>query len=125
MSKSTPPAVGTIVWRDLTVEDAPAIRDFYSQVVGWEAREHDMGEYSDYDILSDGGETVAGICHARGSNASAPPQWLVYVQVKDVDASAERCVALGGQVVDGPRDMGDSRFCVVQDPAGAMLALIC
>jgi large conductance mechanosensitive channel protein len=31
----TAPAPGSIGWLDLTVEDAPRLRDFYSAVVGW------------------------------------------------------------------------------------------
>ena len=69
-------------------------------------------------------ETVAGICHARGANAKLPAQWLVYVQVKDVAKSARKAEALGGAIVDGPRDMGGATFCVIRDPAGAVCALI-
>jgi predicted enzyme related to lactoylglutathione lyase len=32
-------------------------------------------------------------------------------------------VELGGKVGAGPRMMGGGRFCVIQDPAGAMCAL--
>ncbi|MFB3107254.1 MAG: hypothetical protein ACE1ZA_20350, partial [Pseudomonadales bacterium] len=39
---------------------------------------------------------VAGICHARGSNANLPPQWLIYINVADVDKSVQRCVEMGG-----------------------------
>jgi predicted enzyme related to lactoylglutathione lyase len=67
---------------------------------------------------------VAGVCHARGANANLPAQWLVYVQVEDVEASARRAAELGGAVVDGPRGMGSLRFCVIRDPAGAVLALV-
>ncbi len=31
--------VGTVGWMDLTVPDAPALRDFYSAVVGWTSSE--------------------------------------------------------------------------------------
>ena len=125
MSDAKRPEIGTIVWRDLTVENAEEVREFYCEVVGWQSRPHDMGDYRDFDIVAPAtGETVAGVCHARGTNASVPPQWLVYVTVEDVDRSAERCVALGGEVVDGPRAMGRQRFCVIRDPAGAVLALI-
>ncbi len=116
---------GTIVWRDLTVPDADGIRDFYGRVVGWQSTPHDMGEYDDYNIIAQGtGEVVAGICNARGTNAAIPPQWLMYVAVPDVEESARQCAELGGQVVDGPRMMGGSLFCVIRDPAGAVLGLI-
>ena len=119
------PPVGSIAWQDLTVPNAPEIRDFYCQVVGWSYTDHDMGDYADYNInLPDGSSTVAGICHARGPNANVPPQWLVYIVVDDVARSAQRCVELGGQVVDGPREMGGQTFCVIRDPAGAVAALI-
>jgi len=119
------PRVGRIVWRDLTVPDAEAAREFYREVVGWEARPHPMGEYADYDLVPPGGgEAVAGICHARGENANVPPQWLLYVWVADVRASAARCQALGGRVLDGPRPMGGQLFCAIRGPEGATLALV-
>ena len=82
-----------------------------------------MGDYADF-VLSGEGGAAAGLCHARGANAGMPPQWLLYVRVADVDASAARCQELGGRVLDGPRSMGGHRFCAVQDPAGACLGLI-
>jgi uncharacterized protein len=45
------------------------------------------------------------------------------VIVEDVDASARKCTELGGKVIVGPRAMGGGRFCVIQDPAGAVCAL--
>lgn len=125
MSEKDGPRIGSIAWIDLTVDDAEAVKDFYGEVVGWEAAPHPMGEYHDFDIRTPGsGETVTGICYARGANAAIPPQWLIYITVEDVDRSAGRCVELGGKVLDGPRMMGESRFCVIQDPAGAVAALI-
>ena len=116
---------GAIMWRDLTVENAVEVRDFYCEVAGWTFTPFDMGDYEDYNMLTPrGGQTVAGVCHARGSNASLPPQWLIYVNVEDLDRSAQRCVELGGKLVDGPRSLGGGRFCVIQDPAGAVCALI-
>ena len=125
MADSKKPAVGSITWRDLTVKDAEKVRDFYSKVVGWKTSPVDMGGYNDFNMnLPGSGETVAGICHARGPNAKLPPQWLIYITVADVDESAKRCVELGGKIIDGPRAMGEQRFCVIQDPAGAVAALM-
>ncbi|HEX9744031.1 MAG TPA: VOC family protein [bacterium] len=116
---------GSINWRDLTVPNADEIKDFYCEVVGWKATDHDMGEYNDYNInLPESGDTVAGICHARGSNSKLPPQWLLYVSVDDVAACSQKAVELGGEIIDGPRMMGNWMFCVIQDPAGAYIGLI-
>lgn len=116
---------GAIVWRDLTVPDAENIKRFYSYVVGWETKPHPMGEYDDFNIIvPDTGETIAGICHARGSNTGVPPQWLMYIEVEDIQGSIERCKEFGGAVVHGPRLMGTHNFCIIQDPAGAVIGLI-
>lgn len=129
-SQANPPSarvnqLGRIEWLDLTVHDARRLRDFYSAVVGWKAQDVDMGTYSDYNMnLPEGGDTIAGICHARGPNAKLPPQWLVYVRVASVYDAAETCRQKGGQVLDGPKRMGSSDFCVIQDPSGAVMALL-
>jgi predicted enzyme related to lactoylglutathione lyase len=125
MPSPTPPRPGAIVWRDLTVKDAPRLRDFYRSVVGWKATPHDMGGYADFEMkIPSTGETVTGICHSRGVNAKLPPQWIVYVQVKDVAKSARKAEASGGALIDGPREMGNALFCVIRDPAGAVCGLI-
>lgn len=125
MSETPQPEIGSIDWIDLTVEDAPEIRDFYSAITGWQYGPVSMGEYNDFNMTApESGEPKAGICHARGGNADLPAQWLIYITVEDVDASAARCRELGGNVLSGPRDMAEmGRYCVIQDPAGAVAAL--
>jgi predicted enzyme related to lactoylglutathione lyase len=116
--------VGTLAWRDLTVPDAETVRDFYKSVVGWGSQETVMDGYSDFSMIVPGtGEAVAGICHARGTNADLPPQWLMYVVVADLDRSMHNCAEGGGELIDGPRPLGQGRFCVIRDPAGAVCAL--
>jgi uncharacterized protein len=117
------PKPGSIVWSDLTVPNAEALRDFYARVAGWNVETLTMGDYADYVMVSSTGDGVAGICHARGENANVPPQWLMYVVVEDVDRSVAECTALGGAIVDGPRPMSGGKFCVIRDPAGAVCAL--
>jgi uncharacterized protein len=117
-----PPKIGTIGWVDLTVDDAPRVRDFYSAVVGWTPQSVSMGTYEDYGMNS-GPTSVAGICHARGVNANIPPAWLIYVVVADLAASLAACQAHGGDVIDGPRSMGGGQMAIIRDPAGAVCAL--
>jgi hypothetical protein len=53
-----------------------------------------------------------------------PPCWLVYITVPDLGQSIAHCTELGGKVISEPKDLGPSgRFCVIQDPAGAYVAL--
>jgi len=120
-----PSNIGKVEWMDLTVPDAGYLRNFYTSVVGWSSNEVDMGSYSDFNLnLPKSEDTIAGLCHARGSNSNIPSQWLVYVRVESVADSAEQCKKMGGEVLDGPRRMGGSNFCVIKDPAGAVMALI-
>jgi predicted enzyme related to lactoylglutathione lyase len=117
--------IGKIEWLDLTVDNATRVKDFYAKVVGWTSEGVSMGSYDDFNINLPGtNTTVAGICHARGSNANLPAQWLVYVRVADVAQSAIACEARGGKVIEGPRRMGSSNFVVIEDPEGAVIALI-
>jgi len=119
------PEVGSVAWVDLTVPEAETLRDFYHDVTGWNPKPVTMGDYSDYTMHTpEGDRPVTGVCHARGGNAGLPAQWLIYIIVADLDASIARCVELGGKVVAGPKPMGPKdRFCVIQDPAGAVAAL--
>lgn len=117
--------LGAIEWHDLTVDDATGLQQFYADVVGWESSPVSMGDYDDFNMLLPGTETpAAGVCHARGYNADMPAQWMMYVRVADVDASVAACESGGGRVLVGPKSMGDSNFCVIQDPAGAVLGLM-
>jgi hypothetical protein len=118
-------AIGSITWVDLTAKDAGVIREFYPKVVGWRSTEVEMGGYSDYWMNEPStGKTAAGICHARGVNADLPTQWLVYITVENLEKSIASCVEQGGKIVAGPRSMGEQgKFCVIQDPAGAVAAL--
>ena len=78
---------GKIGWVDLTVASAEELRDFYARVTGWRPQPVSMGDYSDFTMmLPTGAEPVAGICHARGTNAGLPPQWLIY-RLLDVSGS--------------------------------------
>ncbi|NOT35228.1 MAG: VOC family protein [Candidatus Eisenbacteria bacterium] len=123
---ATRPAIGTIGWIDLTVEDATRLRDFYREVVGWSPEDVKMGEYADYNMRQPASlEPAVGMCHHRGVNVGVPPQWMIYINIEDLDRSMAQTRALGGEVLHGPRAMGPNlRFCVIRDPAGAVCGLM-
>ena len=125
MSEKTKTVIGSVIWNDLTVKNADEISNFYSEVVGWKPEAVNMGSYNDFNMNRPEDEvTGAGICHARGTNANLPAQWLIYIAVADVDKSIERCRSLGGKTITPVKHMqGYGRYCVIQDPAGAVCAL--
>ena len=125
MTTSPPHPIGSIGWCDLTVPDASNIRDFYTSVCGWSATDVSMGDYADYAMTSPGGQMVAGICHKRGVNADLPSQWLMYVTVADLAASLEQVQTRGGKILRAATPMGAyGTLAVIQDPAGAVIALL-
>ena len=115
------PKLGTVAWVDLTVPDAPKLRDFYKKVIGWEPSPVKMGDYDDYNMLAPSTEKpAAGICHARGGNAKIPPQWMIYVTVKDLETSIKIAENSGGSVVTRL----SKTMCIIRDPAGAVMGIM-
>jgi hypothetical protein len=120
---------GQQVWLDLSVKDAEKIKDFYQSVLGWQVNAVDMtdntGEkYQDYAMsVEDEQNAVAGVCHAKGTNATLPPVWIPYFSVANVDDAVTKIKAHGGQLLTEIKSMGNDRYAMVQDPAGAVFAI--
>jgi len=116
---------GAVVWMDLTVDDAQAVRDFYASLTGLTVAPVNMGAYEDFNLCNpQSGQPVAGVCHRRGPNEDLPPVWLVYFRIADLETALAEVRRLGGTVLKGPVSMGDQgRYAVVRDPAGAHAAL--
>ncbi|MEM7054212.1 MAG: VOC family protein [Pseudomonadota bacterium] len=116
--------IGTMGWLDITDEQAPALRDFYQSVVGFQIEAMSMDDYDDYILKTADGETmVAGIVNKRGPNAEVPKGWIPYFVVADLDQSLEQVTGLGGQIIGNERSYGDGRFCFIRDPSDAICAL--
>lgn len=125
MAEGNGPVLGSIGWMDLTVGNAEEVRAFYEKVAGWKAQGVDMGGYSDYTMTPQGGDApVAGVCHARGANASQPAVWMVYITVANLDDALREVEACGGKVLLPARKVGETaRYAVMADPAGAVASL--
>lgn len=113
------------VWYELMTTDVPAAEAFYSQVVGWQARDAGMPDMR-YTLLERDGTAIGGVMALppEACAAGARPGWLGYVAVDDVDTQAARVAQAGGAVQFGPQDIpGVGRFATVSDPQGAVLVL--
>lgn len=119
---------GQIISADLTVNNANELRDFYKEVIGWQVEEMPMKEgnenYSDYIMKDESGAWVGGVCHNRGANKGIPAQWIMYINVKSIAESIEKCLRLGGKVVRESKDaQGNYHYAMIQDPNGAIIGL--
>jgi hypothetical protein len=115
---------GLFVWYDLMTTDPQAAKQFYAAVAGWDTHTMDMPE-GPYEMWTRGSaETALGGVNPLPEGAPAPPHWLAYVAVPDVDATAARAAELGGQVLHAPSDIPQvGRFAVLQDPQGGVIAV--
>lgn len=115
--------IGHMAWLDLSVNNADEVKSFYQDVVGWQSSEVSMGEYNDFAMLTKEGEAVAGICHAKGCNIDIPPAWLPYFLVENIEQAVQAVQGNGGSMVTEIKSMGDDKYAVIKDPAGAVCAI--
>lgn len=115
---------GEFSWHELATTDAPAAFDFYRDVFGWEkTSEFDMGPMGVYHIFGRNGVPLGGM-YNKPADMPAPPHWLLYVMVKNVNDALERVKRNGGQVLNGPMEVpGGDMIAQCMDPQGAAFAL--
>jgi predicted enzyme related to lactoylglutathione lyase len=113
---------GAFSWFELTTTDVRAAETFYSRVFGW-TMEPWTGEGS-YTLIKVNGKEVGGM--VMGSVTSPKPYgWGIYVTVTDVDETAAKVPEFGGKVLLEPTDIPRvGRFCVIEDPLGAVITAI-
>lgn len=137
MSEQMMPPQGAFCWNELSTTDLDAATSFYKALLGWEIKEGTAaGGAMRYNEIVVGGRHVGGMysvneasaaCSegAEGAQELPPPHWRIYVAVDDVDASAAKAQELGGKVSVEPMDIPNvGRFCLISDPAGAIISLI-
>jgi hypothetical protein len=121
--KGMPPA-GSFSWHELATSDAEAAFSFYSDLFGWDVLMRmplDGGQT--YVIFGNHGIQRGGI-YNKPADMPAPPNWLHYAQVADVDDGWRIADNGGAKLVAGPMDVpGGSRIVTFFDPTGAAFAV--
>lgn len=116
---------GRFVWYELMTTDPEAAKAFYTDVVGWGTAPFENASGMDYTMWTKGEAPIGGLMEMPEElrKHGAPPHWIGYVAVPDVDAAAARAKELGGTVHHGPEDIPEvGRFAVIADPQGAVLS---
>ena len=116
---------GMFSWFELVTGDVEGSKEFYNKLFGWSTESMEMEGGMKYNVISVDGEEAGGIMATPPQAEGMPSMWGVYVSVDDVDATAEAAVNMGGQVLMGPQEIPEvGRFCVLQDPNGAVISAI-
>jgi hypothetical protein len=115
---------GAFSWYELMTTDTEGAKKFYPNLFGWQTEDMTM-ENMTYTVLNVAKEGVGGLMPIPPQAEGMPPTWGVYVTVDDVDATAAKAEELGGKVMMPPTDIPNvGRFCVLQDPQGAVISAI-
>ena len=108
----------------MLTRDVDASKEFYRQLRDWTME--DMPIQSDsYTILKTEGRLVGNIMKMPLHVPPDAPNYLVsYIRVYYVDSAAKKTQQLGAKIRVPPIDSPDARFCVFEDPQGAVLSII-
>jgi predicted enzyme related to lactoylglutathione lyase len=113
--------MGAFCWYELRTTAPDAARAFYAEITGWQVEP--SGKSSIFHV---GKHRVGGLLELpeRARARGAPAHWLGHIYVLDVDASVNRMVALGAQVLGPVQQSPDGRrVAILRDPQGAVVAL--
>lgn len=116
--------IGCISWLSLTVPDSSASRDFYQQVVGWNAKsienQNTDRDGVDFQMRIDNETAAAEIRQFRREQKGIPSVWLIHLPVDDLVESLRLVNEGGGEVI---KEFAEAKYAVVRDPVGVYLAL--
>jgi uncharacterized protein len=113
---------GSFCWGQLNTNDTAKSEAFYSALFGWDAKTGTGGGMT-YTEFRRGGVPFGGMM-ALPPGLPAPPHWLAYFAVADVDATAALAVSLGARVCAPPTTIeGAGWYAAFTDPQGAAFAI--
>jgi predicted enzyme related to lactoylglutathione lyase len=116
---------GRFCWYELMTTDKAAARAFYTKVVDWGTQDMEMPGMT-YTMFKAGDQPVSGLMDLpeNARKMGAPPAWIGYVAVDDVDAAAAKAKGLGARIHVPPTDIPNvGRFAALGDPQGAIISL--
>ncbi|NKB79606.1 VOC family protein [Ochrobactrum daejeonense] len=120
MNNSTSP----FVWYELMTNDAGQAEEFYTNVVGWTAKDAGVPGMK-YTLLEVPGCMIAGMMSVADlpkDDCGGQPGWIGYVGVSSADEYARKVEGEGGKILRAAQDIPDiGRFAIVSDPQGGVL----
>src|SRR2546428_268196 len=100
------PIAGKFSWFEHISYDPKKAQPFYEKLFGWRVKSYALPGDASYDMILAGDGPDAPIGHYSPPWVwGDAPQWLPYVTVDDVEASAKAVTDAGGKVVLAPTDL--------------------
>ena len=114
---------GSFCWADLNTPDPARAKTFYEGLFGWKLKAG-QGKESGYLHIVNGENYIGGVPPANQHSADAPPHWLIYFAVADVDATFKKARDMNARILLPPMDFeGVGRMAMLADAQGAVFAL--
>jgi hypothetical protein len=114
---------GKVVWHDLVTTDVNEAKRFYGELFGWTFQTIASDGY-DYVIAMIGPRPIAGIMRPE-KRLTGASEWVHYISVANVDATAALIEPAGGVLSLKPEDLPHrGRIALAEDPEGAPFGII-
>ena len=110
------PAVGAWLWTDLVTNEGDVARSFYEKLVGYRVEEVAGRGEDSFQVFVREGRARAGIVQVEWERVES--NWLPYVRVDDVTATARAAESLGAVVLIHAGDVA-----LLTDPTGAAFGI--
>lgn len=111
---------GAFSWMELHSSNGKTAKSFYTDLLGWNTEDMDMGEAT-YTVIVNGEDKIGGIPPFEAETA----RWLPYITVDDIDTCTMKAKELGATIISEPTTYpGVGRMATISDPVGGVVALI-
>lgn len=111
-------------WYELSTTDTEVCERFYNNVFGWSAKT-DTSTGMDYIVFSTGEQMIGGMYKIPETMKGIPPNWVVYFEVPEFDATKDLALSKGAQLMGSVMEHENiGKFAYIQDPQGAVFAII-
>lgn len=119
------PKLGRFSWHELMATDYQKAFAFYAQLFEWERiSDFDMGGGHTYLMYGQSGQRYGGMYNRPVELSHVLPNWLSYVNVKDVRKTTATAKRGGARLVNGPMQVpGGDWTAAFTDPQGAAFAI--
>lgn len=111
---------GALSWIELATTDLEAAAGFYAHAMDWRVTSLSRAFPADrLEWAADSGPVASAV------PTEGPPHWRPYLGVADCEAAMTRAERAGGRIVLDPAQGPEGLSCIIADPHGAEIVLVC